>query len=147
MTGSGLFDFGITIIVLIATVALFFVALDKIATDETLNKIAKIAVGVVALVIALLALKAVLFGGAGAAILNYAGLIPFAIGLVVLLVVIYIVLLAVDYFASTLGTWTAIAKFLIAAIAVIALLVLADKTLLGGRGTQAFSSYTTNQLH
>lgn len=148
MTGSALFDFGITIIVLVAVVALFFVALDKLATDETLNKIAKIAVGVVALVIALLALKGVLFGGAGAAILNYAGLIPFAIGLIVLLVVMYIVMLAIDYFAGALGTWVQIAKFLVAAIAVIALLVLADKTLLQGKGAASLGklSYHTQMI-
>lgn len=146
MTGQGLFEFAIAIVVLIATGIMFFLGLDKIVTDETFKKIAKIAVGVVLVILFLFALKAVLFGGGGAAVLNFAGLIPFAIGLIVLLVVVAIVQLAIERFGGTLGSWIGVVQLLLAAIAVIALLVLADKTLLGGRGTAAFGSFQTQQI-
>lgn len=146
MTGSGLFDFAIAIIVMIAVGVMFFLGLDRIVKDETFKKIAKIAVGVVLVILFLFALKGVLFGGGAAALLNYAGLIPFAIGLIVLLFVVAVVEIAIEKFGGVVGSWIAVAQLLLAAIAVIALLVLADKTLMGGRGTASFNSYTTSQV-
>lgn len=132
MTGSGLIDFVITLVVLVGVGALFFIAIDKVAPDATLNKIGKIAVGVVLAVVLLLAIKAVLFGG-GAAIAG-GNIISFAIGVIVLLVVLYLVDLALSWFGESINSTIANAiKYLVFAIALIALLVLADRSFFGGR--------------
>src|SRR4029077_14874775 len=47
MTGSALIDFVIALIVICGTGALFFLTIDRVAPDALLNKIAKIAIGIV----------------------------------------------------------------------------------------------------
>lgn len=131
MTGSGLLDFLITIVVLIGVGALFFVAIDRLAPDPFLNKIAKIAIGVVLLVILLIAIKGVLFGGGAA--LSGGGIIQFAIGLIVILVILFLVDLALNYIGSMIGEPIVNAiRYVVFAVALIALLVLADRALIGG---------------
>lgn len=134
MTGSGLIDFVITLVVLVGTGALFFIAIDKVAPDETLKKIGKIAVGVVLAVVFLLAIKAVLLGGGAA--LTGSGVIMFAIGVIVLLVVLYLVDLVLSWLATQMSIAEPIVnaiKYLVFAVALIALLVLADRSFFGGR--------------
>ena len=132
MTGSGLLDFLITIIVIVGTGALFFITIDKVAPDATLNKIGKIAVGVVLAVVLLLAVKAVLFGGGAA--LTGGGIIMFAIGIIVLLVVLYLIDLLLTWAGEQINATLAQAiKYVVFAVALIALLVLADKSFFGGR--------------
>ena len=134
MTGSALLDFVIALVVIVGTGVLFFTVIDKVAPDATMNKVSKVAVGVVLTVVVLLALKALLFGGGGAAILSAGGIIYFAIGVIVLLVVLFLVDLALSYVAAPLGEpLIGAIKYLIFAIALIALLVLADNALFGGR--------------
>jgi hypothetical protein len=129
MTGSALFDFLIAVIALVAIVTLIFYAMDKIAPDETFKKIARVAVGVVALIAFLVACKNVFFGSGGGA-LNTGGvqLIEFAIGLIVLMVVWYIVSIVIDFF----GFWPVELKYVLGAIVLIVLLVLAERALFGG---------------
>lgn len=135
MTGSGLFDFIITLIVLFAAGTMFFLVIDRAAPDATMNKVAKIAVGVVFAVIILLAIKGLLFGGAVAA-LSAGGLITFAIGIIILLVVLYLLDAAIGFIASLVGeTIAGIIKVVVFAIILIALLVLVDKTMMGGKMT------------
>ena len=132
MTGSALMDFLITIIVLAGTGALFFVTIDRLAPDALLNQIGKIAVGVVLAVVLLLAVKGVLFGGGVA--LSAAGIIGFAIGIVVLLVVLFLVEKILDWLGPKIGPNIAgIIKYVVFAIALIALLAVADSTMFGGR--------------
>jgi hypothetical protein len=135
MTGSGLIDFVITLIVICGVGALFFITIDWMKVDATMKKIAKIAIGVVLAVVILLAIKAVLFGGGGAA-LSGGGIIGFAIGIIVLLVVLYIVDVLLGWLAANMGIGAPIidiVRYLVFAIALIALLVLADRSFFGGR--------------
>lgn len=135
MTGSGLFDFLITLIVLIATGVMFFLVIDRAAPDATMNKVAKIAVGVVFTVVILLAIKSLLFGG-GAAALSAGGLITFAIGIIIILVLLYLLDVAIGFIADFIGaTLAGIIKVVVFAIILIALLVLVDKTMMGGHYT------------
>jgi hypothetical protein len=136
MTGSGLMDFLISLVILAIVVGLIFLALEKIAPDEFFKKIAKYAIGGVALVLALFAIKAVLFGGGGAVVLNPLGVIAFAIGLIVLLVVLYVIYMAIDYFAPE--GWAVPIKYIVGAIAIIVILLLAQQVLLGGGSPQSF---------
>jgi hypothetical protein len=129
MTGSALFDFLIACIVLVAVVALFFIAMDRIAPDATFAKIAKIAVGVVALIAFLGAIRGIFFGGGGSMPAIGGGqLIEFAVGLIVILVVVWICYMVVDFF----GFMATEVKYVVGAIALIILLLLAGRALFGG---------------
>jgi hypothetical protein len=134
MTGSGLIDFVITLIVICGVGALFFITIDWMKVDPTMKKVAKIAIGVVLAVVILLAIKAVLFGSGGAA-LTAGGIIGFAVGIIVLLVVLYIIDILLGWLATNMGMAAPIldiVRYLVFAIALIALLVLADRSFFGG---------------
>lgn len=130
MTGSLLMDFLIAIVGLALVVGLFFLAIDKIAQDDFFKKVARYAVGGAALIVFLLAVKGVLFGGGGGLVVTPMAVLQFAVALLVVVVVLYIVNLAVDFFAPT--TWAATIKYVIGAIALIALLLFAGQVLFGG---------------
>lgn len=135
MTGSALFDFIITLIVLFATGTMFFIVIDKAAPDATMNRVAKIAVGTVFAVIILFAIKGLLFGG-GVLALSAGGIIKFAIGIIIVLVVLYLLDVAIGFIAGMVGeTLAGIIKVVVFAIILIALLVLVDQTLMGGKYT------------
>jgi hypothetical protein len=85
-------------------------------------------------VVILLAIKAVLFGSGGAA-LTAGGIIGFAVGIIVLLVVLYIIDILLGWLATNMGMAAPIldiVRYLVFAIALIALLVLADRSFFGG---------------
>ncbi len=131
MTGSLLMDFLIAVVGLGLIVGLFYFAIDFIAPDERFRKIGRWAIGGVALLAFLIAIKGVLFGGAGVGLgISPYGLIEFAIGLLVIMVVLYLVYLAVDFFAPE--PFKVPVKYVIGAIALIALLVVAGRALFGG---------------
>lgn len=149
MTGSGLFDFIISIILLLATGFVFFLVIDRIATDATFNKIAKVAVGVVLLIAFLFAIRGVLFGGGSGMHLDPHGFLYFCIGIIVILVVLYIIELVLNWIAGQMGVsgeLVNIVKYVVFAIALVAMLVLADKTLLGGGFTGTFGNFGTERL-
>ncbi len=129
MTGSGLMDFLIAVIGLCGIVYIVFMAIDFIAPDETFKKIARFAVGFVALIVFLVAIKGVLFGGGGMPAFSAIGMIEFAIALIVLMVVVFIIYKVVDFFGTP---FTVEVKYVIGAIALIALLVVAERALFGG---------------
>jgi hypothetical protein len=137
MTGSALFDFIIGIIVLFAVVAIFMIALPKISTDETFTKIARIVIGVLALIVFLIDIRAVLFGGGGAGSpVTGAGLVTFGIAIIVGLLVLIIVNILLDKFGALVGLqdWTNIIKLIIGALVLIALIYVAGDVLVGGGG-------------
>lgn len=136
MTGSALFDFLIAIVALGLIVFLIFLAIDRIAPDEFFKKVAKVAVGGIALIVMLIATKAVLFGGGGALAVSPGGVIAFAIGLLVVCVVLYVLYLAIDKLAP--AEYAAIIKYVVGAVALIALLVLAGQVLFSGGGPRGF---------
>ena len=135
-------DFLIAVIGLCLIVALFYLAIDKLAPDPFMNKVARWTVGGIALIVFLLAVKAVLFGGGGALAVTPWGILQFAIGLLVLIVVLYLVYMVIDYLAPP--PFAAPVKFVIGALALIALLVLAGQVLFGG-GLGNFNSPALRQ--
>lgn len=131
MTGSALIDFLIAIVGLCIVVYLIFLALDFIAPDEKFKQIARYAVGGAALLIFLVAIKGVLFGGGGGILgASPVGVIEFAIGLIVVMVVLYLVYMVIDYIAPE--PLKVPVKYVIGAIALIAILILAERVLMGG---------------
>lgn len=130
MTGSALMDFLIGVVGLCLIVGLFFFAIDYMSPDERFKKIARWAVGGVALLAFLVAIKGVLFGGGGALAVTPIGLIEFAIGLLVIMVVLYIIYLVIDFIAP--DPFRGPVKYVIGAVALIALLVIAERALFGG---------------
>jgi hypothetical protein len=136
MTGSALIDFVITLVVLFGAGALFFVAIDRMSPDAFMNKIAKIAVGVVLTVVFLLAIRGLLFGGASAVAISGGGIIGFAIGLIVILVLLFLVDKALQFFAAYVsGVLAEIIRYVVFAVALIALLVLVDRMFFSGQYT------------
>jgi hypothetical protein len=131
MTGSALMDFLIAVVGLCIIVYLIFLALDFIAPDERFKLIARYAVGGTALLVFLVAIKGVLFGGgAGGMAITPLAVIEFAIGLIVVMVVLYIIYMVVDFLAP--GNLAIPIKYVIGAIALIAILIIAEKALFGG---------------
>ncbi len=146
MTGSALFDFIISIIALIGAGFLVFLAIDFIAPpDERFRKIAKVAVGVGFLIIFLLAVKSVFFGGGGGNAITPAGLLEFAISVLILMAVVYIINLVVGFFAGEIGApiVTAI-QYVVGVIALVVILYAAEKVILGG-GLGMINFGTSNQ--
>lgn len=130
MTGSALMDFLIAVVGLILVVGLIFLAIDYLAPDERFKKIARWAVGGVALIVFLVAIRGVLFGGGpGMGAFSPNGLIEFAIGLIVVLVVVFIIYAVIDFLAPTFAPQI---KYVVGAIALVAILVVAQRALFGG---------------
>jgi hypothetical protein len=137
MSGSGLMDFLITLVVLVGVGALIFTAIEFISTDERFKKIAKIAVGVVLVALFLFAVKAVLFGGGGGPAPSIAGLIAFAVGVIVVLVVWYVITIFLNVvmgWMPSLAPFKEMILFVVGAIILIVILLMAASMLLGGGG-------------
>ena len=130
MTGSALMDFLIAVVGLCIIMYLIFLALDYIAPDERFKQIGRYAVGGAALLVFLVAIKGVLFGGGGGMAVSPVGVIEFAIGLIVVIVVLYIIYMVIDFLAP--GNLAIPIKYVIGALALIAILVIAERVLFGG---------------
>jgi hypothetical protein len=133
--GSALIDFLITLIGLIFVGAIIFMAIDFISTDERFKKIGKFAVGGIIVILFLFAIKGVLFGGGGAGLITPLGMLYFAISVIVILVVWFIIdwfLGWVGGFFPPIGQFMAVIKFVVAACVLIAILVAAADLLVGG---------------
>ena len=132
MTGSALMDFLIAVVGLCIVVYMIFLALDFISPDERFKQIGRYAVGGGALLVFLVAIKGVLFGGGSGAGMTVSpvGVIEFAIGLIVVMVVLFIIYMAIDRMAP--AELAVPVKYVIGAIALIAILILAERVLFGG---------------
>ena len=144
MSGSGLVQFLINIIVLLAAGAIFFVSIDKVAPDAFFAKIAKIAIGAL-LLVALIVTIAAVFGLAGGMTISPLGVVWFAVAVIVAVVVLYILNLVVDWIAVQMGfqPLAAMIKYVLGAIVLIGLLVAAANFLFGYKigGLHAEVSY------
>ena len=135
--GSGLIDFIITLVAVFGTGALFFIGMERAAPDPLMKKIGQITVAVVLGIVLLLAIKGVLFGG-GASVAS-ANIVPFAITVIV----IFVLLFLLDKILQAAGSWgipgwiLEIVRYVIFAVVLIALLVMLDKTFLGGKYTSS----------
>lgn len=121
-------NFLIILVGLCIIVGMIFLALDKVARDEFLKKIGKIAVGGCAVLVLLYSLKGTFFGGGSAGIAPVA-LIEFAIGVIVLIAVFYLLDLAV---ARWLPEWADTINYVLSILMLVILLVLAERALFGG---------------
>ena len=131
MSGSGLVQFVINIIALLAAGGIFFLSIDKVAPDAFF---AKIAIGAL-LLIALVLVLAAVFGLAGGISISPLGVVWFAVSVIVAVVVLYIINLVLDWIASQMGggPWVTPVKYVLGAIVLIALLIAAANTLFGYR--------------
>jgi hypothetical protein len=131
--GAGLVQFLVNIIALLASGAIFFLSIDKVAPDSFFARIAKIAIGAL-LLIALIVIVASVFGlaGGGVAIQPYA-IVWFAVAVIVAVVVLYIINVIVDWIGANMGggPWIEIVKYILGAIVLIGLLVAAANLLFG----------------
>jgi hypothetical protein len=133
MSGSGLVQFIVNIIALLAAGGIFFISIDKVAPDEFFARIAKIAIGAL-LLIALIVTIAAVFGLAGAGVtVSPLGIIWFAVAVIIAVVVLFVINILVDWIASQMGigNLAAIIKYVLGAIVLIGLLVAAANLLFG----------------
>ena len=131
MSGAALWAFLITCVGLVIIVGLIFVAIEMVQAPDGFKKIARFAVGGAALLIFLVAVGGALgFGGGGMIRVTPASVIEFAIGLVVLLAILYVAMLVITYF----GVFVTEINYVLAAVAIIVILILALRAITGGLG-------------
>ena len=134
MNGSGLLGFIISLIVLFGIGTIFFLTIDNVAKNPFLAKIAKIVIGCLILIALVLALAGVLGFGGGLTISPYA-IVIFAVGVLVLIVVLYVVDLFLSWLGPNMGLGAGIVeavRFVITVVALIALILIAGDALIGG---------------
>ena len=103
MNGSSLLGFIITLIVLFAIGAIFFLTIDRVVKDGFLAKIAKIVIGCLILIAFVLAIAGVLGLGGGGLAASPQSIVVFAVGVLVLIVVLYLVELFLGWIAGNMG--------------------------------------------
>jgi hypothetical protein len=132
MSGSGLVQFIVNIIAILAAGGIFFLSIDKVAPDPFFAKIAKIAIGAL-LLIALVVTVAAVFGLAGGVTISPLGIIWFAVAVIVAVVILYIINLVIDWIAANMGggVWVTPVKYVLGTIVLIGLLIAAANLLFG----------------
>jgi hypothetical protein len=141
MNGSGLLGFLITIIVLFAVGAIFFLTIDRVAKDPFLAKIAKIVVGCLILIAFIIAIAGVLGFGGGGVSATPQSIVIFAVAVLVLIVVLFLIDLFLTWLAANMGLSPPIVQavsFVITVIALIALILVAGDALIGGGANLPF---------
>jgi len=140
MSGSGLVQFVVNIIAILAAGGIFFASIDKVSPDAFFAKIGKIAIGAM-LLIALVVTVAAVFGLAGGVSVSAIGVVYFAIAVIVAVVVLYLVNLIIDYIGGQMSSqgqspnlgWVTPVKYVLGAIVMIGLLVAAADLLFNYR--------------
>lgn len=132
MSGSGLVQFLINLIALLAGGGIFFATIDRVAPDPFFARIAKIAIGAL-LLIALVLIIAAVFGLAAGHAMAPLGIVYFAVAVIVAVAVLYIINLIIDWIAANMGggPWVVPIKYVLGAIVLIALLLAAAQLLFG----------------
>jgi hypothetical protein len=126
--------FLVSIIVLFAVGAIFFLTIDRVAKDAFLAKIAKIVIGCLILIAFVLAVASVLGLGGGLAASPYS-IVIFGVGVLVLIVVLFLVELFLNWLGPNMGMTPGVIeaiRFVITVLALIALIIIAGDALLGG---------------
>jgi hypothetical protein len=131
---SGLVQFVVNIIAILAAGGIFFVSIDRVAPDPFFAKIAKIAIGAL-LLIALVVTVAAVFGLAGGVTVSPLGVIWFAVAVIVAVVILYVINLVIDWVGANMGGggWVNAIKYVLGAIVLIGLLIAAADLLFGQR--------------
>ena len=132
---SGVFNFFIILIELIVIGAMIFMAMDFISTDERFKKIAKLAVGGVLFVLFAFAVRAVFVGGAGGMNLTPLGFLYFAVAVILVLIIWYVIDAALGYIAAkwfpVIAPALAIIRFVLAGLMLVVILLIAADVLFG----------------
>ncbi len=126
---AAFFSFLITLVGLVIIVGMIFLALDRIAKDEFLKKIGKLAVGGCAFLVLLFSARATFFGGGGAGAVSPVAIIEFAIGVIILVAMFYLLDLAVDRWAKD---YAVVLNYVLSIVMLVILLYLAEQALFGG---------------
>jgi hypothetical protein len=134
MSGSGLVQFLVNLIALLAAGGIFFLAIDRVAPDAFFARIAKIAVGALLLIAVIVTIAAV-FGLASGVTISPLGVIWFAVAVIVAVVILYIINLVIDWISANMGAgpWAVPVKYILGAVVLIGLLLVAANTLFGYR--------------
>jgi hypothetical protein len=134
MTGSGLVQFIVNIIAILAAGGIFFVSIDKVAPDPFFARVAKIAIGAL-LLIALVVTIAAVFGLAGGVTVSPVGVVWFAVAVIVAVVVLYIINLVIEWIGGQMGgaPYVVPIKYVLGAVVLIGLLIAAANLLFGYR--------------
>lgn len=131
---TGLVQFVVNLIALLAAGAIFFISIDRVAPDEFFAKIAKIAIGAL-LLIALVITVAGVFGlGAVSGVtVSALGIVWFAIAVIVAVAVLYIINIVLDWIGTHMGggSWMVPVKYILGVIVLVGLLVSAANLLFG----------------
>jgi hypothetical protein len=141
MNGSSLLGFIVSIIVLFGVGTIFFLTIDRVAKDAFLAKIAKIVIGCLILIAFVFAIAGVLGFGGGGLTASPQSIVVFAVGVLVLIVVLYLVDLFLNWLAANMGIGAPIVaaiRFVITVVALIALILIAGSALIGGAGVGGF---------
>jgi hypothetical protein len=126
---SAFFSFVIALFGLAIVVAMIFLALDRIAKDAFLVKMGKLAVGGCAVLMLLLDAKATFFGGGGGNIITPVALIEFAIGVIILIGIFFLIDWAVTLWLSP---WATPINYVLSILMLVLILFLAEQALVGG---------------
>jgi hypothetical protein len=129
---SGLVQFLVNVVALLAAGGIFFLAIDRVSPDDFFARIAKIAVGAL-LIIALIFTVAAVFGISGGVAVSPLGVVWFAVAVIVAIVVLYVINLVLDFVATQMGGagWVAPVKYILGAIVLIGLLIAAANLMFG----------------
>jgi hypothetical protein len=130
---SGLVQFIVNIIAILAAGGIFFVSIDRVAPDAFFARIAKIAIGAL-LLIALVVTVAAAFGLGGAGVsVSPLGVVYFAVAVIVAIVVLYVINMIIDWIGVQMGAqpWVGAIKYVLGAIVLIGLLIAAADLLFG----------------
>jgi hypothetical protein len=131
MSAAGLWSFVVTLVGLAIVIGLIWAAMEFRPLPEPYRKFARLAVGGAAALMVLVAIGSVLFGGGGGISVKVTpgSIIEFAIGVIVLYAVLWICDAILDYFGVPFADSI---KFILTIIALVVILALAEKALLGG---------------
>jgi hypothetical protein len=128
-----LINFLIVLIGLAVIGAIAYVGSEKSVRDATLKQIGQYAFVGIAVIIALYAAGAVLFGAGNMIVLGPHQIIDFAIGMVFVLVVLFLLHLLADYaLTGARAKAAAPVNYVLDAVAVLAILFVAGKAFFGG---------------
>ena len=132
MSGSGLVNFVVNIIAILAAGGIFFVSIDKVAPDPFFSKIAKIAIGALLLIALIVAVAAVL-GLATGITVSPLGVVWFAVAVIIAVVVLFVLDMIIDWIGGQMGggPWVSPLKYILGAIVLVGLLVAAADFLFG----------------
>lgn len=136
MNGPGLFAFFASIVGLCGVYSIFYYAIESplIAMDGLLKTIGRIAVGVVVAMAIIFAFSALFFGGGAAVGVTPWGVIHFAVAVIILVIALAVFTFLLGFlFPGLKPDVRSMVLFIIGAVALIVILLVAADALFGGQ--------------